>query len=323
MSAHRVSVLVHDGMAPFELGIVTEVFGLARPELDVAWWYELSVVAERAGTPLGSVAGLRLTAEHGLERLGSSDTVIVPAWPPRREASPELLAALGAAHAGGARLMSICSGAFLLAQTGLLDGRTVATHWRYADALAQRFDRVRVDPDVLYVDGGDVITSAGSAAGIDACLHVIRSDHGSAVANVVARRLVIAPHRDGGQAQFIERPVGSADADDLLRQAMDWALAHLGEPIRVEDLARRAFMSPRTFTRRFAQATGTSPLRWLIEQRVAASLALLESTSHTVDHVGALVGFTHTATYRHHFTRIMRTSPSAYRRAFREGRRSA
>ena len=322
-SVHRVSALVHEGMAPFELGIVTEVFGLARPELDSNWWYELSVVAERAGTPLGSVAGLRLTAEHGLERLAGSDTVIVPAWPTDREASPALLTALRSVHARGARLMSICSGAFLLAQTGVLDGRTVATHWRYAEALGQRFPRVSVDCDVLYVDGGDLITSAGSAAGIDACLHVIRTDHGSAVANVVARRLVIAPHRDGGQAQFIERPVGSADADDLLRQAMDWALGHLADPIRVEDLARRAFMSPRTFTRRFAQATGTSPLRWLVEQRVAASLPLLESTTHPVDHIGALVGFPHTATYRHHFARIMHTSPSAYRRAFRERGRSA
>jgi AraC family transcriptional activator FtrA len=213
--------------------------------------------------------------------------------------------------------VSICSGAFLLAATGVLDGRTVATHWHHAEKLQQRHPSLRVDPTVLYIDDERLVTSAGSAAGIDACLHIVRKDHGSAVANVVARRLVIPPHRDGGQAQFIERPVGAGDADHLLRQAMEWALKHLDEPVRVEDLAKRAFMSPRTFSRRFAHATGSSPLRWLIEQRVSASLPLLESTSHPIEHIASLVGFPQAATYRHHFARLMQTSPSAYRRSFR------
>jgi AraC family transcriptional activator FtrA len=308
-------------MAPLEASIAIEVFALPRPDLEVDWWYDTAVVAERPGVPLAMCGGWTLTAERGLDALAAADTVVVPAWPtePRADAGSAAAAAVRAAHARGARLVSICSGAFLLAAAGVLDGLTVATHWRYAARLQERFPRLRVDPNVLYIDAGTVVTGAGSAAGIDACLHVVRRDHGVGVANVLARRLVVAPHRDGGQAQFIERPVGGADSDVLVRQAMDWALAHLAEPIRVDDLARRAFMSPRTFTRRFTAATGTSPLRWVVEQRVAASLALLEGTSHSVEHVGALVGFTQPATFRHHFARVMQTSPSAYRRAFRAG----
>jgi AraC family transcriptional activator FtrA len=304
-------------MAPFELGIVVEVFALPRPELEVAWWYELDVVAERPGEPLRMLGGMTMQVDHGLDRLLGCDTVVIPAWPVDREPSPAMLAALRNASRRGARIVSICSGAFLLAATGLLDGRTAATHWRYAGELQRRHPRIDVDPRVLYVEDPPFVTSAGSAAGIDACLHVIRSDHGSGVANVLARRMVVPAHRDGGQAQFIERPVGSADGDALLRQAMDWAVAHLAEPIRVDDLARRAFMSPRTFTRRFAEATGTSPLRWLTEQRVVASLPLLEASDHPVEHVGALVGFARPAAFRQQFQRVMRTTPSAYRRAFR------
>jgi len=315
--SHRVAVLAHEGMSPFELGIAVEVFALPRPELEVDWWYGVRVCAERAGEPLAVLGGARLTAGAGLRTVARAQTVILPSWPVSAEPSPALLGALRRAHAAGGRIVTICSGAFLLAATGLLDGHAATTHWRYAGELARRFPRVRVDPGVLYVDSGRLVTSAGSAAGIDACLHVVRTDHGAAVANVLARRLVTTAHRDGGQAQFIERPVGGSDADELIRRAMEWALENLERPLRVEDIAARAFMSPRTFTRRFGEATGTSPLRWLVEQRIGASLPLLESSSHTVEHVGALVGFAQPATFRHHFARVMHTSPSRCRRAFR------
>ena len=230
-----------------------------------------------------------------------------------------LVAALRTAHARGARLVSICSGAFALAAAGLLDGREAATHWRYADELQRRHPGVRVNPDVLYVDDGDVLTSAGSAAGIDLCLHLVRRDHGSEVANQVARRLVVAPHREGGQAQFIERPVPAdpADGESAVARTMEWALGRLDTRIGLPDLAREAHLSPRSFTRHFRRATGTSPARWLLDQRVRASLELLEASSLPVEHVGAAIGIPSPAAYRRHFARAMGVSPAAYRRAFR------
>ncbi len=314
-----MAVLAFPGMSPFELGIVVEVFGLPRPELGVPW-YELTVCAERPG-PLPAVGGFTLTAGYGLDTLAAAQTVVVPGVPDvHGDASPELVAALRLAHRRGARLVSICSGAFALATAGLLDGRPAATHWRYAALLARRFPAVRVDPDVLYVDDGDVLTSAGSAAGLDLCLHLVRRDHGAAVANAVARRLVIPPHRDGGQAQFIESPVPTGGDDDRVSRSMAWALAHLAEPITVAALARQAHMSARSYLRHFARCSGTSPIRWLIGQRVQASLAALETTDKPVEEIAAAVGFADPATYRYHFGRAMRTSPSAYRRAFRAGR---
>jgi AraC family transcriptional activator FtrA len=226
-----------------------------------------------------------------------------------------VLDALRSAHARGARLVSICSGAFALAAAGVLDGRTAATHWQYASELARRFPLVRVDPDVLYVDGGDVLTSAGSAAGLDLCLHLVRVDHGASVANAVARRLVIPPHREGDQAQFIEAPVPAGE-DDQVARSMSWALAHLDERITVPRLAREANMSTRSYLRHFARRGGTSPIRWLIGQRVRASLALLETSDRSVEQIAAAVGFDSAVTYRHHFARAMHTSPSAYRRRF-------
>jgi len=303
-----IVALVPDRVPAFELGIVVEVFGLARPELDVPWWYSLTVCTERPGRRDASTSGFGFHIEHGLEALAGADTVIVPGW--SGEPSDELLAALPR----GARYVSICSGAFLLAAAGLLDGREVATHWRYTDRLAALYPRVRVNPDVLYVDDGDVLTSAGSAAGIDLCLHLVRKDHGSAVANRVARRLVIPPHRDGGQAQLIELPMPTA-ADDPIARVIEWALERLHEPLALETLAARAYMSVRTFTRRFQKATGLSPGRWLIEQRIRASLELLEG-DEPVEVVAARVGFGSAATFRHHFNAIMRTTPTAYRRAF-------
>ncbi|MEU6078303.1 helix-turn-helix domain-containing protein [Micromonospora sp. NPDC047074] len=313
-----VAVLAYPGMSVFETGIVTEVFGLPRPEFDVDW-YELAVCAERPGA-VPVVGGAALHTPYGLETLAAAATVIVPGVPDVTVGpSAELVAALRRAHRAGARIMSICSGAFALAGAGLLDGRRATTHWRYADLLARRHPQVVVQPDVLYLDDGDILTSAGSAAGLDLCVHVVRRDHGAAIANAVARRLVIPPHRDGGQAQFIEAPVAADPDDDRIAGSIAWALAHLPEPLTVARLAGQAHMSPRTYLRHFARATGTSPIRWLVDQRVRASLALLETTDAPVEEIAAAVGFDRAVTYRHHFGRAMRTSPSAYRRAFRTG----
>jgi AraC family transcriptional activator FtrA len=319
LQVHRrgpsITVLAYDGMSMFELGIVTEVFGMPRPEFDRPW-YDLTVCAESPG-PVRVLGGASLHTGNGLDVFAAGATVIVPGVSDvHADPSPALVAALRAAHARGARLMSICSGAFALAGAGLLDGRRATTHWRYAEILRARHPAVQVDADVLYLDDGDVLTSAGSAAGLDLCLHVIRRDHGPAIANAVARRLVVQPHRDGGQAQFIEAPVTGDPADDRLARSMEWALGHLAEPITVEVLARRAHMSARTYLRHFARATGTTPIRWLIDQRVHASLALLETTGSSIEEVAAAVGFDATVTFRHHFSRAMRTSPSAYRKAF-------
>ncbi|MFC4072159.1 transcriptional regulator FtrA [Actinoplanes subglobosus] len=315
---HTVAVLAYQGMSVFETGIVTEVFGLPRPEFDFPW-YELTICAEVPG-PVRLVGGATLHTEHGLDVFAAADTLIVPGVPDvRAEPSPALVAAIRKAHTRGARIMSICSGAFALAGAGLLDGRRATTHWRYAEILRRRHPAVEVDADVLYIDLGDVLTSAGSAAGLDLCLHVIRRDHGPKAANLVARRLVVQPHRDGGQAQFIEAPMPEDPADDRLSSSMAWALGNLSTPISVETLARRAHMSERTYLRHFARATGTTPIRWLIGQRVHASLALLETTGTPIEEVAAAVGFESPVTFRHHFTQAMRTSPSAYRRAFHVG----
>src|SRR3954471_10135709 len=311
---HRVVALSAPGLAPFELGCVVEVFGLHRPELDVPWWYELRVAAETPGPLPATAGGFGFFVDHGLEALTDADTIIVPGW--HGDPSARVVAALRAAHERGARLVSICSGVFLIAATGLLDGREAATHWRYAARLAERHPRVRVNADVLYVDHGSVLTSAGSAAGIDLCLHIVRRDHGSAIANAVARRLVIPPHREGGQAQLIDLPMPAHPGDDPIAGVMAWALERLDDPLDLQTLAGRAYMSVRTFPRRFRKATGTTPGRWLLTQRVRASLMLLETTDASIETVAGSVGFATAATYRHHFGAIMRTTPSAYRRAF-------
>jgi AraC family transcriptional activator FtrA len=315
-SGHRVAVLLYEGMSVFELGIVTEVFGLPRPEFDLDW-YDLTICAETPG-PVTLVGRASIETPYGLSTFAAADTLIVPGvsdvYSPT---SPELVAALRRAHRRGARIMSICSGSFALAGAGLLDGRRAATHWRYAEAMTARFPEVKVDADVLYVDDGDVLTSAGSAAGLDLCVHIVRTDFGPSIANAVARRLVIPPHRSGGQAQFIEAPVADVD-DDRVARSMEWAMAHLADPITVERLAALAHMSTRTYLRQFKRSSGTSPIRWLIAQRLQASLPLLETTSASIDEIAAATGFETATTYRHHFARAMRTSPSAYRRAFHE-----
>jgi AraC family transcriptional activator FtrA len=314
--AHRVAALVFDGLDPFELGIVVELFGLPRPELDVPWWYELAVCAQDRA-PARAMGGFTIEPSQGLDAVAAADTVIVPGCPPLERPFPEpVLDALRTAHAGGARVVSICSGVFLLAAAGLVDGRRATTHWRFVETLRERYPGVDLDAGALYVDDGEILTSAGSAAGLDLCLHIVRRDHGTAIANDVARRLVIAPHRAGDQAQLVERPVAPPD-DRRLRQAMDWALGRLAEPTTLADLAHHAFMSPRTFTRRFGEAVGQSPMAWFLRQRVDASLALLEETDRSVEEIAAAVGFSSAAAYRKQFRHRHGLSPTAYRRSRR------
>jgi transcriptional regulator GlxA family with amidase domain len=311
-----VVAVVREPIAAFELGVVSEVFGYDR-SADGLPRYDFAVCAVRPGL-LGTTSGYRVEVEHGLERLSTADLVTVPAWsdhdgtPP-----PELVAALRAAADRGARLLAVCTGAFLLAAAGLLDGRRATTHWQYADALAARFPRVEVDADVLYVDAGAVITSAGTAAGIDACLYLVRQEQGSAVANALARRMVVPPHRSGGQAQYVESPVPDGPADDDLADLLAWARARLDQPLSVDDLAHRALMSPRTFARRFRRSTGTTPHRWLLDQRLLLAEQLLEQTELPVDEVARRSGLGSADTLRHHFATRRRVGPQAYRRTFR------
>jgi transcriptional regulator GlxA family with amidase domain len=314
-SPHSVAAVVLNGVHPFELGVACEVFGLERPELNVPW-YRFKVCAAEP-SPLRTGAGFLLDTPYGLEDLADVDTLVFTHWrSPDEPVPPALLDVVRAAHARGARLLSICSGVFVLAAAGLLDGRPATTHWRYTDDLARLYPGIEVRPDVLYVDNGQVLTSAGTAAGIDLCLHVVRLDYGAEVANAVARRMVVAAHRDGGQAQFVECPVLPEAGDDALGVALGWALEHLDEPLSIEQLADRAAMSPRTFARRFRAAHGTTPYRWLLLQRLLLARRLLETTDRPVEQIAERAGFGTAAALRVHFRRSVATSPLAYRRLF-------
>ena len=309
----NVAVAVCDGVSVFELGVVCEVFGIDRTDTGLPG-YDFAVCATEPG-PLRSGGGFAITPEHGLDRLAAADLVAVPHWRSLDEAPPDdLLDALRAVVARGGRVMSVCSGAFVLAAAGLLDGRRATTHWRYAAALAERYPLVAVDQNVLYVDAGPVLTSAGTAAGIDLCLHIVREEHGAAVANAIARRMVVPPHRDGGQAQYVEAPVPAPRRDDL-GDVLTWAVENLAEPISVELLAQRAVLSPRTFARRFRAVTGTTPYAWLLHQRTLLAQRLLED-GHSVEEVARRSGFGSAAALREQFARVRGTSPSAYRRTF-------
>ncbi len=316
MRPHPVAVLAVPGVSPFELSAVVEVFAMPRPELGSSWSYYVRVCAERPG-PVDMLGGFAVETAHGLDVLAASDTVVLPASADvHGDPSRELVDAIRSAAARGARVVSICSGAFVLAATGLLDGRRATTHWRYAGLLAQRFPAVRVDAGVLYVDEGPILTGAGTAAAIDLCLHLVRREHGGAAANSVARRMVVSPHRPGGQAQFTEAPVAPSPHDDPVARAMAHALERLAEPLSVAELARVAHLAPRTLTRRFTAATGLPPARWVLEQRIMASLALLEDSDLPVEEVGHRVGFATPAAFRRHFSRSRGLPPSAHRRAF-------
>ena len=311
---HRVVALLYDELCTFEFGIVVELFGLPRPEFDFPWYDFSTCSLERR--PLKATGAVRVSADRGLEALKSADTIVLPGWRDADEVPPKaLLDAVRRAHVRGARLVALCSGAFILAAAGLLDGKRAATHWRYAERLGARYPKVRVEPDVLYVDEGRLLTSAGSAAGIDLCLHVIRNDHGAKVANTVARRLVLPPHRDGGQAQYIPEPMPARDEGGLA-PLLAWAQARLDRPLSLEDLAKQGNMSLRTLARRFAQETGTTPHKWLTHQRLLAAQRRLETTTDPIDRVAEGVGFESGMTLRHHFRRTFGTSPTAYRRRF-------
>lgn len=314
-SGPLVVALAYDGLCTFEFAIAAEIFGLARPEMG-ADWYRFAACGVEPG-PLRAHGGLSVLVDGGVELIAKADLIIVPGWRGVNALVPiELVEQLRAAHARGARLASICSGAFVLAATGLLDGRCAATHWRYADALQAAYPEVDVDPSVLYVDDGRLLTSAGSAAGIDLMLHIIRGDFGAAAANIVARRLVVQPHRSGGQAQFIERPVAGR-ADSPLTPLLDRMRAEITKSWTIPEMARAAVMSERTFVRRFKEATGLAPGEWLIGIRIEEARQLLETTSYPVEEVADLAGFGSTATLRHHFTRAAGLPPREYRERFR------
>src|SRR5437867_90946 len=313
----KVAVLVCDGLCTFEFAIVVEVFGLPRPELPVDW-YRFSVCSlER--TPLRATGGVKVVVASGLSALRGAGTIVIPGWrSPDELPPPELLNALRRAHSRGVRLMSICSGVFVLAAAGLLDGKRATTHWRYVDRLRARYPRILVEPDVLYVDEGSILTSAGSAAGIDLCLHVVRTDYGAEIANQVARRLVVSPHRDGGQAQYVREPIREVPRGGLA-PLMEWAINHLKQDLPIERLAAQANMSPRNFARRFLSETGTTPHQWLTHQRLIAAQRRLEKTRESIDSVAAAVGFETAETLRHHFRKQFKTTPTAYRKRFQLG----
>jgi transcriptional regulator GlxA family with amidase domain len=327
----NVAVVVVNGFLPFEFGTICEVFGFDRSD-DGLPRYDFAIVAGEPA-PLRAHIDFTIHPPRGLDRLAEADLIALPAvgdarlglctpqlLSPAPSLSPEfpedLLEALRQAVDRGARVLSICSGAFILGEAGLLDGRRCTTHWRHAAELARRYPRAKVDPDVLYVDDDPVITSAGTASGIDACLYLVRKEQGSRVANGIARRMVVPPHRDGGQAQYVQQPVASS-CDGTLRDLLEWLRAHLDQTLTVRQLAARANMSERTFARRFVQDTGTTPQRWLIGQRILLAQQLLEETDETVDAIATHTGFGNATALRHHFRAWRGTTPNAYRRLFR------
>lgn len=318
MHPHLVVALAYDRLCTFEFGCAVELFALPRPELGVDW-YRFAVCASEPG-PVRAAGGIKVQAPYRLALMDRADTIVIPGWRDPDETPPEpLLKKLRAAHRRGARLCSICSGVFVLAAAGVLDGATVTTHWRYAERLQARYPALRVNPDALYVDAGRIVTSAGSAAGLDMLMHLVRRDHGSAIANRVAQRLVLPPHRDGGQAQFVPRPLPSVGGDRLAK-LIDWMRTHAGQPHTLASLAARAAMSPRTLQRQFRDATGLGPYEWLIRERVGLAKEMIErDPALPVARVAALAGFGSEESLRRHFRRIAATSPAAYRRSFDAG----
>jgi AraC family transcriptional activator FtrA len=309
---HLVAVLAYDGVSTFELGIAVEIFGLPGMGPD---WYRVLVCADRPGEPLLANGGVGIVAAAGLEALSDAETIIVPGWQDVDAVPPSAITdALRDAHVRGTRIASICSGVFVLAAAGLLDERRAAVHWANADALARKYPRIHVDPKVLYVDEGDILTSAGRAAGLDLCLHIVRRDHGVEIANQTARRLIIAPHRSGGQAQFIPRPV--PPEKDRLNGVLSWARENLDRDLSIAALAARTHMSRRTFIRRFEEATGISPGEWVLQARIGEACRLLEASDASVEKIAEITGFGSADTVRHQFRSRLSTSPARYRASF-------
>ena len=315
-----VVAVVGTRVAPFELGILCQVFGLDRSDEGLPR-HDFGICALTPGE-VPTTSGFPVVVPHGLDRLLTADLVAVPAWPDLdAPVDPRVLDALRAAVERGARVLTICSGTFAVAATGMLDGRRAATHWQVADLLARAHPHVRVERDVLHVEDGPFLTSAGAAAGIDACLHVVRQEHGAAVANALARRMVVPAQRSGGQAQYVEAPLPPTRAPqgaEELSRVMDWARAHLHEPLHVAALAVRAHVAPRTFARRFREATGTTPHQWLLEERLLLAEQLLETTELTVEAVARRSGLGSPDTLRHHFAARRGVPPLVHRRAFRQ-----
>ncbi len=319
MTRPSVAVVAFDRISPFHLAVPCVVFGDVHPGVPR---FDFKVCAAEPG-PLSTTAGFSLAAAYGLKALKNADTVIVPSWRDPGERPPQpLLDALSAAHRRGARVVGLCLGAYVLAEAGLLDGRRATTHWAYAQDFARRYPQVEVDADVLYVEDGNVLTSAGTAAGLDCCLHMLRQRCGAESANSVARRLVVPPHRQGGQAQYIAQPVPTTARDSRLSELLDWVRAHLAEPHTLDTLAARALMSRRTFTRRFRHLTGTTVGQWLLGERLAHTQRMLESTDRSVDAIAELAGFGSPVSLRHHFRKAFGVSPSAWRQTFRGHRKS-
>jgi AraC family transcriptional regulator, transcriptional activator FtrA len=311
-----VAVVAYDGLCTFEFGIAVEVFGLPRPEFDFPW-YRFAVVAAE-GKRARAMGGITVETSLGLDQLAKASTIIIPGWRDKTERPPQaLLDAISKASARGARCLSICSGVFVLAAAGLLKGRRATTHWRHMPELKLMYPDIQVEEDVLYVDEGNVITSAGSAAGIDACVHLVRRDFGSKIANTVARRLVMPPHREGGQAQYVAAPI-QLRSGRTVTAAMDWARQHISQTIDVVDMAKVAAMSERTFQRRFSEAVGVSPKLWLQRARMFRAQELLETTALSLDDVASQCGYESLETFRVAFRRTVGTAPAAYRAAFRQ-----
>ncbi len=311
-----MALAITEGAPIFDVAIPCEVFGRPRSELPDNWYDFRVCAAEPGQTRTG--AGFIPDTSSDFGDLASADTVIIPAVAdPRLPQPPQLLEALRAAHDAGTRIASICSGAFVLAAAGLLDGRRATVHWMHAGLLAERYPEVSVDPAVLYIDDGDILTSAGTAAGLDLCLHIVRVDFGADVANMLARRLVVPPHRPGGQAQYAEAPVPRQD-DDGLAPLLQWAVDNLDQPLTIADLASHQHLTPRTLIRRFRAATGTSPIQWLLAQRVQHARWLLESTDDPLASIAERSGLGTEANLRHHFTRLAGVAPTQYRRAFKD-----
>jgi AraC family transcriptional regulator, transcriptional activator FtrA len=314
VNRRHVAVIAYDRLCTFEFGIAVEIFGLPRPEITVPW-YTFRVCSLDPGD-VRATGGVTVRAENGLDALRRAGTVVLPGWRDPDELPPaRLVQALRRAYARGARIVTICSGVFVLAAAGLVDGKRVTTHWRYVDRLRERYPKLRVEPDVLYVEDGRILTSAGSAAGIDACLHLVRTDYGADIAHQVARRLVMPPQRDGGQRQYIPAQIKETPTCGLT-PTLEWMQRRLADPLSVDVLARRSAMSPRTFARRFRDATGTTPHHWLTHQRVLAAQRRLEASDESIDAIAEAVGLQTAATLRHHFARTLCTTPTAYRRRF-------
>ncbi len=317
----KVAILAYDGLSLFEFAIATEIFALPRPECGPDW-YKSIICAGEAG-PLRAQNGLSVHTEHSLDELDAVDLIIIPGWRAIDAKVPDrLVKALKSAHDNGTRIASICSGVAVLAATGLLNGKTATTHWRYIDYMRNQFSEIKFDESVLYVDNGSILTAAGSAAGIDLCLHIVRQDFGAAIANKVARRLIMSPHREGGQAQFIESPLKSTTAGQPLGPFLQWLEQNIADPHTIRSMARQVTMSERSFQRKFQAMTGKAPTEWIISARIRKARDLLDTTNLPLAAISQTAGFGAVETMRHHFRTHLGMSPSQYRKNFAHRRQS-